>query len=219
MRYKAILFDLDGTLVNTVNALTYCTNLALAHFGLGPLTKEQMRHIVGDGYKKQMERSLIAAGDTELEHYEEIQQVYLDIFDKDCTYELETYDGINELITFAKENGIKIAVVSNKPHAQTVKTIRYVFGDDCFDLILGQTEGIPRKPDPAIALMAADELGVKPYECLYLGDTDTDMRTGKNAMMTTVGVLWGFRDRDELERAEPEFIIEKPVDAEAILVY
>ncbi len=216
MKYKAMLFDLDGTLVNTINALTYCTNLALAQFGLGPLTSDEMKRIVGDGYKKQMERSLIAAGDTDLQHYEEIQPVYLDIFDKDCTYELETYDGIRELIDFAKENGIKIAVVSNKPHAQTVKTIEYVFGKDCFDLILGQSEEMPKKPDPAIALAAAEKLGVTPDECLYFGDTDTDMRTGKNAKMTTVGVLWGFRDRDELERSEPQFIIEKPEEAEEI---
>ena len=118
MKYKCLIFDLDGTLVNSIHALTYCTNLALEKFGLGPLTETQMKTIVGDGYKMQMKRSLAACGDTDEAHYEAILPVYMEIFGKYCNYEMHPYDGIMELTARAKELGLKIAVVSNKPDAQ-----------------------------------------------------------------------------------------------------
>ena len=194
MKYKCLIFDLDGTLVNSIHALTYCTNLSLEKFGLGPLTEEQMMTIVGDGYKMQMKRSLAACGDTDEAHYEAILPVYMEIFGKYCNYEMHPYDGIVELTSKAKELGLKIAVVSNKPDAQAKKT------------------GVPKKPDPSGALKAAKICGADPSECLYFGDTNTDMKTGKNAKMTTVGVLWGFRGREELAAFQPEFLLEKPLD-------
>lgn len=217
MKYKGLIFDLDGTLVNSIHALVYCTNLALARFGLGPLNEEQMMTIVGDGYKMQMRRSLLACGDEELLHYEEILPVYMEIFSKNCLYELHAYEGITELLQYAREQGFKLAVVSNKPHGQAVDTVEAVFGKGFFDAIIGESNDIPRKPDPTGALTAARKLGAEPRECLYFGDTNTDMRTGKNAGMTTVGVLWGFRGRDELESLSPEYLIEKPAEIYAAL--
>lgn len=217
MKYKCCIFDLDGTLVNSIHALTYCTNLTLERFGLGPVNEEQMKNIVGDGYKMQMRRSLLACGDAGLVHYEESLPVYMDIFSKHCLYRMEPYDGIRELLAFLKEQGMKIAVVSNKPDAQAVDTVEYVFGKGYFDTIIGEREGIPKKPDPAGALTAAKLLGAAPGECLYFGDTNTDMKTGKNADMTTVGVLWGFRTRKELEEFSPDCLIERPEDMIGIL--
>ncbi len=212
MKYKCLIFDLDGTLVNSIHALTYCTNLSLEKFGLGPLTEEQMMTIVGDGYKMQMKRSLAACGDTDEAHYEAILPVYMEIFGKYCNYEMHPYDGIVELTSKAKELGLKIAVVSNKPDAQAKKTVEYVFGAGYFDTVIGEQEGVPKKPDPSGALKAAKICGADPSECLYFGDTNTDMKTGKNAKMTTVGVLWGFRSREELAAFQPEFLLEKPLD-------
>ena len=122
MKYKCLIFDLDGTLVNSIHALTYCTNQALARFGLGPLTEEQMKTIVGDGYRMQMRRSLLACGDRELTHYEAILPVYMEIFGRDCNYKMHAYDGISELLKEARKKGLKLAVVSNKPYAQAVAT-------------------------------------------------------------------------------------------------
>ncbi len=212
MKYKCLIFDLDGTLVNSIHALTYCTNLALEKFGLGPLTETQMKTIVGDGYKMQMKRSLAACGDTDEAHYEAILPVYMEIFGKYCNYEMQPYDGIMELTARAKELGLKIAVVSNKPDAQAKKTVEYVFGTNYFDTVIGEQEGVPKKPDPSGALKAAKLCGADPSECLYFGDTNTDMKTGKNAKMTTVGVLWGFRGCEELAAFHPEFLLEKPQD-------
>lgn len=210
MKYKALIFDLDGTLVNSIPALTYCTNEALARFGLGPLTGEDIREIVGDGYRMQMKRALLRSGDTELKHYEAIQPVYMEIFGKFCNYEMHAYDGIGELLDFAEKNGLKTAVVSNKPHLQAVATVEYVFGKDRFGTVIGEREGIPKKPDPTGALTAAAQLHVRPEECLYFGDTNTDMKTGHAAGMTVVGVLWGFRSREELEALAPAYLIERP---------
>ena len=117
----------------------------------------------------------------------------MEIFGKYCNYEMHPYDGIMELTARAKELGLKIAVVSNKPDAQAKKTVEYVFGTNYFDTVIGEQEGVPKKPDPSGALKA-------------------DMKTGKNAKMTTVGVLWGFRGREELAAFHPEFLLEKPQD-------
>ena len=132
MDYGAMIFDLDGTLVNSIHALTYCTNKSLERFGLGPLSEEQMMTIVGDGYKMQMRRSLAACKDTDPAHYEAILPVYMEIFGENCNYQMHAYEGIGELLAFAREKGMKLAVVSNKPHAQAVKTVEYVFGTDVF---------------------------------------------------------------------------------------
>lgn len=217
VKYKCLIFDLDGTLVNSIYALTYCTNRALKRFGLGPLPEEAMMTIVGDGYKKQMERSLLAAGDTKLTHYEEILPVYLEIFGESCNYEMHAYEGIRELLEFARKRGLGLAVVSNKPHAQAVATVEYVFGKGTFDVVIGEKEGIPKKPDPTGAKTAAGRMGARPKECLYLGDTNTDMRTGKRAGMTTVGVLWGFRGREELAAFSPDYLVQTPKDVIAIV--
>lgn len=218
MKYKCCIFDLDGTLVNSIHSLVYCTNQALKRCGVEEeLNEEQMMTIVGDGYKTQMRRSLIACGDSELVHYEEILPIYMEVFAKHCLYEMHAYEGIPELLEYAKDLGMKIAVVTNKPHGQAVDVVEYVFGKDYFDLIVGEREGIPKKPDPAMAMIAAEEFEAAPSECLYFGDTNTDMETGKAAGMTTVGVLWGFRAREELEACEPDYLIEKPEEIVSVL--
>lgn len=218
MNYKGCIFDLDGTLVNSIHALTYCTNTALERCGVEQrVSEEQMMTIVGDGYKTQMRRSLIACGDTELEHYEEILPIYMEVFAEHCLYEMHAYEGIPELLKYAKDHGMKIAVVSNKPHAQAVDTTEFVFGKGYFDCIIGEKEGVPKKPDPAMALNAAKTLGVEPEQCIYFGDTNTDMQTGRAAGMTTIGVLWGFRGREELEQYSPDYLLESPTEMIAIL--
>ena len=120
------------------------------------------------------------------------------------------YPGILELLEELKEAGARLGVISNKPHANTVDVIHQVFGEGVFDWVQGQTEEIPRKPDPAGALYTAEMLCVSPGECLYIGDTGTDMKTGTAAGMYTVGVLWGFRDRKELEETGAMEIVGEP---------
>ncbi len=214
--YRAVIFDLDGTLLNTLGALAYCTNLVMDRWDLRHLSEEEMKKIVGDGYRMQIRRALLLAGDRELIHYEEALPLYMSVFSRDCMRGVVPYPGIPELLAKLKDRGIAIACFSNKPDAQTVENIEGIFGKGYFDVIRGAREGVPRKPDPAGALEIADLLGAPPSECLYLGDTNTDMETGRNAGMDTVGALWGFRDREELEAFHPLALAEGPAGVLAI---
>ncbi len=215
--YRLCIFDLDGTLLNTIGALTYATNLTLGRFSLPHVTPEQIRRIVGDGYRTQMERALKLAGDEALRYHEASLPVYMEYFSKYCMKDVAPYDGIPHLLRFLKKKGIRTAVFSNKPHAQAVENIETIFGSGYFDAIRGEQPGVPKKPDPAGALLVCRELGETPKRCLYLGDTSTDMKTGIAAGMDTVGVTWGFRDREELLGCGPKYLAGHPSEVERIV--
>ena len=217
MKYQLCVFDLDGTLLNTIGALTYATNLTLEEFGLGPIEPEQTKRIVGDGYRTQMERALKLCGDTELKYHEQSLPVYMKNFSENCMKDVVPYDGIPHLLAFLKKKGIRIAVFSNKPHHQAVENIETIFGKDYFDVIRGEQPGTPKKPAPDGAWKICEELGINPKNCLYLGDTNTDMKTGIAAGMDTVGVTWGFRSREELAACGPKYIVTHPSEVERIV--
>ena len=210
--YRCCIFDLDGTLVNSIYAIQRSVNQTLESFGYLPISVEDTKKYVGDGYKKLMERALKAQGDEALVHYQESLEKYSAFFKECCLYRVEPYEGIKELLEFLKGRGIKIAVLSNKPHARAMDNIDGVFGPGYFDWASGEreSEGIPRKPAPEGVWACAKELGVSMEECLYLGDTNTDMETGKNAGVDTVGVTWGFRSREELLAFHPVLLADHP---------
>lgn len=212
--YKCCIFDLDGTLLDTIYALQMSVNKTLERYGLGAVSVEDTKRYVGDGYKKLVERALAACGDEKLVHYEEALADYVKIFSECCLYRVEPYEGITELLEFLKSQDIKIAVLSNKSHDRTVDNVNGVFGPEYFHLVSGEreSEGIRRKPAPDGLLMCAGELGVEIRDCLYLGDTNTDMETGLAAGADTVGVTWGFRDRAELEVYHPAYIVNHPAE-------
>ena len=212
--YKCCIFDLDGTLVNSIHAIQRSVDLSLEKWGMRKITVDECRMFVGDGYKKLLERALAACGDSSLVHYEEAVALYPEIFKGCCMYRVKAYDGITKLLDFLKENHIKTAVLSNKPHPRTLDNVEGVFGKGRFDLVYGEREdkGIKKKPAPDGVWALMEELGVGREEVLYLGDTNTDMRTGRNAQVDTVGVTWGFRDREELEAFHPKLIADHPMD-------
>lgn len=207
---QCCIFDLDGTLLDTLKALTYTTNLVLEHLGMGPVDEEHMKHFVGDGYRMQMKRALSYCGDEQGKYLEESCSLYTRLFAEHCLHQVRAYEGIPELLAGLKERGIRIAVLSNKPHARTVENIEAIFGKGYFDYIAGEQPGVPKKPDPAGVLRILEAFQVKPEECLYLGDTNTDMKTGLGAGLITIGVTWGFRGRKELEAFHPQYIIDCP---------
>ena len=214
---KACIFDLDGTLANTLESMSVSANQVIEPFGYAPLPAENFKYYAGDGARTLVERVLRDAGDQDLIHLEEVYQAYSAIFDQDCTYKVTVYDGMGETLEKIKSMGIKLAVLSNKPHAQTKKVISNLFGDELFDWVQGQQEGIEKKPDPSGALAIAKAFGVKPEECMYVGDTNVDMMTGNRAGMFTVGVLWGLRDRQELIEHHAHALAEKPEDLMRLL--
>lgn len=209
---KACIFDLDGTLADTLESMAVSTNKVLESLGYGPLPVENFRYYAGDGAKMLIQRALTDAGDVELEHLETAYADYSDIFSKDCTYKVTVFDGMEKTLKDLKVMGMKLAVLSNKPHAQTKEVIRALFGDDLFDWVQGQQEGIEKKPDLSGALRIASAFGVNPAECMYIGDTNVDMQTGNRAGMFTVGVLWGFRTRQELLDNHAHVLAGKPED-------
>ena len=125
---RCCIFDLDGTLLNTLDALTYTTNLTLKEFGYGPVDPEHIKQFVGDGYRTQVRRALQYSGDEALAHYEEALSSYTRLFAEHCLYHVRPYAGITELLEALKQQGIRIAVLSNKPHARAVENIEAVFG-------------------------------------------------------------------------------------------
>ena len=157
-----------------------------------------------------MECSLRAAGEENLDRLNEAMERYGRIFDANCTYHVTSYDGIEEMLGRLKESGIRLGVLSNKPHQQTVKVVREIFGEDIFDCVQGQQETVARKPDPAGVFRLMEKMQVTEEECLYVGDSEVDIRTGRNAGVKTVSVTWGFRTREELEAAEAGTIIDIP---------
>lgn len=207
---KAVLFDLDGTLSDSLASMALATNKALEQCGLPKIPVDSYRYHCGYGAKIMVERALIEAGDKELKYLDKAYEAYQDVFRKDCTFHVKPYDGIPELIAGLKEQGIKIAVVSNKPHERTLDVVEKLFGLETFDVVKGMKEGEKGKPDPAGALEVAERFGVTPSECAFVGDTNVDMRTGTNAGMLRVGVLWGFRDRKELVENGADVLIGRP---------
>ncbi len=199
--YKACIFDLDGTLTDTLESLNYSVGETMKEVGLSPITKEQCREFVGNGAKVLIEKALKASGDEKLSRFDEAFAAYQRIFDENCTYQVRPYRGILQMLAELKSLGVKLGVLSNKPDKQTVYVVSEIFGRDMFDLVQGQKEGVPRKPDPAALLSMAEHFGAEPSETLYVGDSEVDAATGKGARMDTILVSWGFRDRETLAAA------------------
>ncbi|MBP3421519.1 MAG: HAD-IA family hydrolase [Lachnospiraceae bacterium] len=212
MSKKAVIFDLDGTLTNTLKSIWKSANLALADVGLPTFEVDRYRYFVGDGVDELVRRALMANGDEELVYFEQVRERYLYHFEKYVNYEVKPYDGICELLATLKERGILMAVNSNKPHERTVEVVEEIFGKGTFDMLVGQCEERARKPAPDGVLHIMDKLRLTPDEVVYLGDTCVDMQTGKSAGVYTLGALWGFRDRQELEENHADAIIEHPME-------
>lgn len=207
---KACIFDLDGTLTNTLESMTYSVNLTLKEMGLSQITKDQCRMFVGNGARVLIEESLKVSGDPKASRIEEGMKIYGRIFDQNCTYHVTPYEGIPEMLKAVKDRGIHLAVLSNKPDRQTVKVVKEIFGDNIFDYAQGQKDGIRRKPAPDGVWYLMEQMQVSKEECLYIGDSEVDAASGKNAGLKTIGVLWGFRDRKTLETAGADHLIERP---------
>lgn len=214
--YRLCVFDLDGTLADTLVSIHYSVNKTLEEFGLCGITREQCRQFIGEGAKMLIERSLTAVGDKKLRMSEPVFERYRELFDEHCTYQVRPFPGVVLALQELKRMGVKLTVLSNKPHAQTEKVVRDIFGEGLFDGVRGQMDGCPRKPDPAGALILAEQFKTASADCLYIGDTDTDMQTGVGAGMCTVGVSWGYREAALLRESGAVHIINHPQELVAI---
>lgn len=202
---KTCIFDLDGTLINSLPAIAHFGNTALSAYGFPIHETEKYKYLVGDGAAVLVHR-MLGEYDTD-ENYKKVKAEYDRLYESDVLYDTFPYDGIKELLSNLKQNGIKIAVLSNKPHNVTSMVVTKLFGENTFDICFGQRNNIPKKPAPDGALIICKELGCAKDEVIFIGDTNVDIRTGKNAGFTTIGVLWGFRDENELKEANADYIV------------
>lgn len=216
---KVLIFDLDGTIVDSLGSIADCANDCIAEKGLPRQSTEDYRYFVGDGQYELIKRALRAAGDVELKFYDEVMANYIERFRERCHVGCKSYDGMPETLRWLKMQGMKLTVLSNKAHANTLKVVEEVFGPELFDYVQGQMENVARKPDPAGVYMIMERFGVSAKDCVYVGDTSVDMQTGKAAGIYTIGVTWGFRDRRELEEYHADAIIDQPKDLISILFY
>ena len=211
---RAVLFDLDGTLADTLADLANATNAALAAVGCPPHPRDKYRHLVGDGARTLCARALPADRQELVDTVLEQMRAH---YDAHCFDETTLYDGIQELIASLREQNYQLAVLSNKPDDFTQRMVAHYFPAGTFQIVRGQVAGTPLKPDPAAALAIARQLGIPAREWLYLGDTNTDMQTATAAGMMPVGVLWGFREKAELLASGATTIVATPADVLKLL--
>ncbi len=206
MSTRAVLFDLDGTLLNTLEDIADSMNRALLENGLPEHPLDAYRYFVGDGVKTLAQRT---TGFRE-ELVPAVLAAYQAYYAAGCRNKTRPYEGIMDMLEELARHGLSLCVFSNKPHQDTLNVMAHYFPRIRFDAIRGQKENVPVKPDPTGALDIARELGISPEAFLYAGDTGVDMACANAAGMIPVGVLWGFRPKEELAAHHARHLIEKP---------
>lgn len=198
--YKAILFDLDGTLTNTLEGLNLCVNHTMDEMNLPHITVEQCREYIGNGAKVLLQKSLIAVCGTD-DRLEEAEKIYGEFFKNHCCDGVTLYPGLLDLLHRLKEKDYTLGVVTNKPHEASCIVVDTLIGKDVFSIVRGQIDGMPRKPDAAIIEEVTNKLDIPINNCLFVGDSEVDVATGINSGIDTVLCKWGFRSEEELIKA------------------
>ena len=213
-KINTVIFDMDGTVLNTLEDLTVSVNYVFEKFGLAPHPASEYRMYFGNGI---MEAFRLAAPEgTPDEIFDEMLPIYREHYDKHCLDKTGPYDGILDLMKALSENGYKMAIVSNKIDS-AVKELNNRFFSDYVSVAIGEKEGIKRKPAPDTVIQALKELGSTKEEAVYVGDSEVDFQTAVNSELPCISVLWGFRDKDYLESIGAKTFAEKPMDVMNIL--
>jgi phosphoglycolate phosphatase len=211
MMYKAVLFDLDGTLVDTLRDLADSTNYVLAKSGFPQHEIEAYRYFVGGGRRVLASRALPEDRRDE-ETVDKIASEIEQVYSRRWMEHTRPYPGIPELLDALTDRGIRMAILSNKPQGPAEVMVSRLLPRWHFDAVEGERPGVPLKPDPSGALQIARRMKLKPVEFVYLGDSATDMRTAVAANMYPVGALWGFRTAEELLEGGAKALVEAPVE-------
>lgn len=209
MKTKLVIFDLDGTLLDSIDDLAASTNHALQLHGYPQHERAAYRYFVGNGVRKLIERALPEDA-RQADNINRLLQDFLAYYQTHKTVYTRPYQGIPETLAQLHAAGIQLAVASNKYHQGTLELIHHYFGEKLFSIVLGQREGIPVKPDPAIVHDILTQTTLPANRTLYVGDSGVDMQTAINSRLTSIGVTWGFRPRTELEANSADYIINSP---------
>jgi phosphoglycolate phosphatase len=209
MPFRATIFDLDGTLLDTLDDIANAANRVLAARGFPTHPNPSYRTYVGEGVVKLMLRALPETHQDEAT-VQACVRAYAQEYERTWKAQTKPYAGVPEMLDALVLCGLKLAVLSNKPDHFTQLCVRELLAKWAFEVVLGASDRFPRKPDPASAIETARRLGVPPAECLYVGDSGIDMQTARAAHMCSVGALWGFRGKEELLKDGAQFLINKP---------
>ena len=203
---KYVLFDLDGTLLSTLETITYHLNATISGLSLGEVSLEDTRQFIGNGARKLVSRALAKNGVDDADTVSKVLGIYNRAYDNDPLPLTHPYDGVPELVDALCERGITLGVVTNKPEPTAIKLVESFFPGK-FAFVRGGKEGAILKPDPTEAITLLHGLGGDASECAFIGDTDVDILTGKNmGAALSIGVSWGFRSREELEMAGADLV-------------
>lgn len=206
---KLLIFDLDGTVLDTLGTIAHYANAALEKHGIAPIEREQYRYLVGRGIANLIRGMLEYRGAYTDATYDAVYRDYDTAYNADVAFGTTIYPEMKETLDALKARGVRIAIVSNKPDFAARTVVERCFGKGYFDFVTGQREGAPLKPDPTAVNAVIEQFGVARDECAYIGDTGGDMVTAKNAEVLAVGVLWGFRGREELLASGADALISR----------
>lgn len=210
--YEAVIFDLDGTLINSLDDLADSCNEMLIAFDFPTHDTEKYRYFVGNGVRKLVQRAIPAEKAKDDLFVERALAKFREIYNGRVLNKTRAYPGVRETLTKLQTKEIPVAVCTNKPTDAASTIINILFEPETFSMIIGDRKGYPKKPDPANVLYIAEQWGIKPENIAYVGDSSVDMQVAVNAGMLPVGVLWGFRGKDELLEHGAKFLLEKPTD-------
>ena len=212
---KLIIFDLDGTLVNSVYDLADAVNDSLARLGYPVHETEKFYRFVGDGTLKLAERALPEKSRSDAE-IKKLHKLFSEKYQKCCLNKTKPYDGMVDALTKLKQSGIKCGVASNKPDKFARYIVDSLFGKDFFDIVIGKRDNVPAKPNPQIIYDILDKQNIEPKNCLLAGDSDVDVLTAHNGNIKCIGCVWGFRGEQELKNAGADFLAFEPKDIVSI---
>jgi phosphoglycolate phosphatase len=211
-----VLFDMDGTLLDTIDDLHASINYALDRSGLALITRDEARLAAGYGSVVLTEMITKHAFETDSAQFQRVFEDFSNYYSKHCNDNTRPYPGILDLLAVLKKRGIKMAVVSNKVQPET-EALRKLWFGEYISLAVGRTDQIPPKPDPTMALSAIEALRTTVEDSLFIGDSQPDVQTGKNTGCVSVGCTWGFRSREVLEAESADYIIDRPLELISIL--
>ena len=215
MKYQAVLFDMDGTVLDTLDDLCDSINHSLAEFSLPNVSREHVRQCLGNGAAFLVSHSIPAGSSPELEA--NVLAFYKPWYDAHCLIKTAPYEGILPMMQSLKEQGLRLAIISNKPD-RAVQELSDAFFPGLLELSVGESPSVRRKPAPDTVLTAASQIGLSVDQCVYVGDSEVDLETARNAGMDCISVTWGFRDEAQLIEAGASVLVRTPEELESLLL-
>ncbi|RXK12816.1 HAD family hydrolase [Halarcobacter mediterraneus] len=211
MKKQGVIFDLDGTLIDSLMDIALCTNIVLKEFDLPEHPLEEYKYFVGGGADILIKNALPKNSENELA--KKVLNRFKKVYDQEIHHNTKPYEGIYELLELLDKNKYQVGVLSNKPHEFTIKYVKDFFSKYSNIIeVHGSKENVPKKPNPQAAVEIAEAFNLKCEDIFFVGDSDVDMKTAKNSKMKAVGVSWGFRGTDELIENGADYIVKTPLD-------